>query len=106
MPANIQAILEETGSSLDKLVYVTVVMADEDDFVGMNAEWLKWFPSNPPAQVPGCLRVFLAFRSRLLQSLRLSPSGACVCPDDKPCASAAHARKDRETVQKLVISLG
>ena len=37
MPTNIQAILEETGSSLDKLAYVTVVMADEDDFVGMNA---------------------------------------------------------------------
>jgi 2-iminobutanoate/2-iminopropanoate deaminase len=48
--ANIQAILEEAGSSLDKLVSVTVVLADEDDFAGMNEEWLKWFPSNPPAR--------------------------------------------------------
>ena len=47
---NIQAILEEAGSSLDKLVSVTVVIADEDDFAGLNEEWLKWFPSNPPAR--------------------------------------------------------
>jgi 2-iminobutanoate/2-iminopropanoate deaminase len=47
---NIQAILEEAGSSLDKIVSVTVVLADEDDFAGMNEEWLKWFPSNPPAR--------------------------------------------------------
>jgi 2-iminobutanoate/2-iminopropanoate deaminase len=48
--ANIQAILEEAGSSLDKIVSVTVVLADEDDFAGMNEEWLRWFPSNPPAR--------------------------------------------------------
>ena len=47
---NIRAILEEAGSSLDKLVSVTVVLAEEDDFAGMNEEWLKWFPSNPPAR--------------------------------------------------------
>jgi 2-iminobutanoate/2-iminopropanoate deaminase len=47
---NIRFILEEAGSSLDKLVSVTVVLADEDDFAGMNEEWLKWFPSHPPAR--------------------------------------------------------
>jgi 2-iminobutanoate/2-iminopropanoate deaminase len=47
---NIQAILEAAGSSLDKVVSVTVILADEDDFAGMNEEWLKWFPSNPPAR--------------------------------------------------------
>src|SRR6187549_3766095 len=47
---NIKAILEKAGSSLDKLVSVTVVLADEDDFAGMNEEWLKWFPSDPPAR--------------------------------------------------------
>lgn len=47
---NIQAILEEAGSSLDKLVSVTVVLADEDDFAGMNEEWVKWFPRDPPAR--------------------------------------------------------
>lgn len=47
---NIQAILEEAGSSLDKLVSATVVLAEEDDFAGMNEEWLRWFPTNPPAR--------------------------------------------------------
>jgi 2-iminobutanoate/2-iminopropanoate deaminase len=47
---NIRSILEEAGSSLDKLVSVTVVLADEDDFAGMNEEWLAWFPSHPPAR--------------------------------------------------------
>jgi 2-iminobutanoate/2-iminopropanoate deaminase len=47
---NIAAILEEAGSSIDKIVSVTVVLADEDDFPGMNEEWLRWFPENPPAR--------------------------------------------------------
>jgi 2-iminobutanoate/2-iminopropanoate deaminase len=47
---NIQAILQAAGSSLDKIVSVTVVLADEEEFSGMNEEWLKWFPSNPPAR--------------------------------------------------------
>jgi len=48
--ANIAAILEAAGSSLDKLVSATVVLADEDDFAGMNEEWVRWFPSDPPAR--------------------------------------------------------
>jgi 2-iminobutanoate/2-iminopropanoate deaminase len=47
---NIQAILEAAGSSLDKVVSATIILADEDDFTGMNEEWLKWFPSDPPAR--------------------------------------------------------
>ena len=47
---NIAAILEEAGSSLDKIVSATVVLADEDDFSGMNEEWLRWFPADPPAR--------------------------------------------------------
>jgi 2-iminobutanoate/2-iminopropanoate deaminase len=47
---NISAILEAAGSSLDKLVSATVVLAEEDDFAGMNEEWLRWFPSDPPAR--------------------------------------------------------
>ena len=48
--ANIQAILEAAGSSLDKVVSATVILAEEDEFPGMNEEWLRWFPSNPPAR--------------------------------------------------------
>ena len=47
---NISAILEEAGSSLDKIVSATVILADEDEFSGMNEEWLRWFPANPPAR--------------------------------------------------------
>jgi 2-iminobutanoate/2-iminopropanoate deaminase len=48
--ANVQAILEAAGSSLDRIVSATVILADEDDFAGMNEEWLRWFPSDPPAR--------------------------------------------------------
>jgi 2-iminobutanoate/2-iminopropanoate deaminase len=47
---NIAAILEAAGSSLDNIASATVVLADEQDFPGMNEEWLKWFPANPPAR--------------------------------------------------------
>lgn len=47
---NIAAILEAAGSTLDKIASVTVVLADEDDFPGMNEEWMRWFPANPPAR--------------------------------------------------------
>jgi 2-iminobutanoate/2-iminopropanoate deaminase len=48
--ANIAAILQEAGSSLDRIASATVILADEDDFAGMNEEWLRWFPANPPAR--------------------------------------------------------
>lgn len=48
--ANISAILEEAGSAMDRIVSATVILAEEDDFPGMNEEWLRWFPSNPPAR--------------------------------------------------------
>lgn len=57
---NIRAILEEAGSSLDRIVSVTVILADEDDFAGMNEEWLKWFPSDPPARQGAKLPVRIA----------------------------------------------
>jgi len=47
---NIAAILQAAGSSLQKIVSATVILADEDDFAGMNEEWLRWFPANPPAR--------------------------------------------------------
>lgn len=47
---NIAAILEQAGSSIDRVVSATVVMADDDDFAGMNEEWARWFPEKPPAR--------------------------------------------------------
>lgn len=64
---NISAILAAAGSSLDRALSATVILADEDDFAGMNEEWLRWFPVDPPARqgaklpvrVPG-LRISIA----------------------------------------------
>ena len=47
---NIAAILEAAGSSMEKIASATVILADEDDFAGMNEEWMRWFPTNPPAR--------------------------------------------------------
>jgi 2-iminobutanoate/2-iminopropanoate deaminase len=64
---NISAILEAAGSSLERVVSVTVILLEEADFAGMNEEWSKWFPANPPARqgarlpvrIPG-LRISIA----------------------------------------------
>lgn len=47
---NISAILEAAGSSLQKAVSATLILADEEDFAAANEEWLKWFPTDPPAR--------------------------------------------------------
>lgn len=47
---NIQAVLEAAGSSMARIVNVTFVLAEDDDFAGMNEEYLRWFPSDPPAR--------------------------------------------------------
>jgi len=47
---NVSAILEAAGSALERVVAVTVILADEDDFAGMNEEYLRWFPTDPPAR--------------------------------------------------------
>lgn len=47
---NISAILKAAGSSLDQVASATVILLEEEDFAGMNEEWLKWFPTNPPAR--------------------------------------------------------
>lgn len=47
---NIAAILKAAGSSLDKIASATVILLEEEDFTGLNEEWLKWFPADPPAR--------------------------------------------------------
>jgi 2-iminobutanoate/2-iminopropanoate deaminase len=47
---NISAILEAAGSSLAKVVSATVIVLEESDFAGMNEEWVKWFPVDPPVR--------------------------------------------------------
>lgn len=47
---NVQAILEAAGSSLERAVSATFVLAEEEDFSGFNEEWMKWFSDNQPAR--------------------------------------------------------
>jgi 2-iminobutanoate/2-iminopropanoate deaminase len=47
---NVQTILEAAGSGLDKIVSATVILVEESDFSGMNEEWARWFPADPPAR--------------------------------------------------------
>jgi 2-iminobutanoate/2-iminopropanoate deaminase len=47
---NVKAILEAAGSSLEKLVSVTIILRHPEDFAAMNIEWARWFPDNPPAR--------------------------------------------------------
>jgi 2-iminobutanoate/2-iminopropanoate deaminase len=47
---NVSAILKAAGSSLDKVVSATVILLEEEDFAGMNEEWVRWFPTDPPAR--------------------------------------------------------
>jgi 2-iminobutanoate/2-iminopropanoate deaminase len=48
--SNLKAILEAAGSSLARVVSATFILRDPQDFAGMNEEWSKWFPVDPPAR--------------------------------------------------------
>ena len=60
---NCQAILQAGGASLDDVVEVGILLTNPADFAGLNEEWARWFPSDPPARygvklgvdVPGLL---------------------------------------------------
>ena len=48
--ANLRAILEEAGSSLDRLVKTTVFLQNIDDFQGMNSVYAAHVGDTPPAR--------------------------------------------------------
>ena len=48
--ANLQSILEEAGSSLDRIVKTTVFLQDLSDFPGMNEVYAARIGSTPPAR--------------------------------------------------------
>ncbi|MGD0504915.1 MAG: RidA family protein [Steroidobacteraceae bacterium] len=48
-PTYSQAVKADV-SSLEKIASATVILLEEEDFAGMNEEWLKWFPNDPPAR--------------------------------------------------------
>lgn len=60
---NCRAVLLAGGASLDDVVEVGVLLANPGDFDGLNEEWARWFPADPPtryvaklgAVIPGVL---------------------------------------------------
>ncbi len=47
---NLKAVLEEGGTSLDKVVKTTVFLRDMNDFAEMNAAYAEFFTEKPPAR--------------------------------------------------------
>src|SRR4051812_35535574 len=47
---NIKIILEEAGSSMDKIVKTTIFMVSGNDFASINKVYNEFFPANPPAR--------------------------------------------------------
>ena len=47
---NVAAILTAAGSSLEKVVSATFILGEDSDYAGMNEEWGRWFPNDPPAR--------------------------------------------------------
>jgi len=45
---NLKARLEESGSSLDKVVWANWSLRDASDFDLFNEEWVRWFPAGGP----------------------------------------------------------
>ena len=60
---NCEAVLRAAGATLDDVVEVGVLLTDPHDFAGMNEEYARWFPADPPtryaaklgAEIPGLL---------------------------------------------------
>lgn len=47
---NVKSILEEAGTTLDKVVKTLVFLKDMNDFADMNEVYSQYFSTNPPAR--------------------------------------------------------
>jgi len=47
---NLKAVLEAAGSSLDRVVKVTIYMVDLRELMDMNTVFIQYFPVDPPAR--------------------------------------------------------
>ncbi|CAN5594130.1 hypothetical protein BH10BAC4_BH10BAC4_06790 [soil metagenome] len=47
---NIKVVLEQNGSSMDKVIKCTCMLADIGDWAKMNAEYVKYFTKHKPAR--------------------------------------------------------
>jgi 2-iminobutanoate/2-iminopropanoate deaminase len=67
--ANCQAVLEAGGATLDDVIEVGVLLTVAADFAGLNEEYARWFPSEPPTRYVAKLGVDLP---GLLVSIRMT----------------------------------
>src|SRR5439155_21248297 len=54
---NMAHMLESAGSGLDRIVKMTVVLADAEDYGEMNRVWREFFPVDPPARTACALQL-------------------------------------------------
>lgn len=67
--ANCRAILEAAGVGLDDVVEVGILLTNPEDFAGLNEEYGRWFPEDPPARYAAKLGVDIP---GLLVSIRMT----------------------------------
>lgn len=67
--ANCEAILEAAGTGLGDVVEVGVLLGDPSDFAGLNEEYARWFPQDPPTRYVAKLGVDLP---GILVSIRMT----------------------------------
>ncbi len=66
---NCEAVLRAGGGGLEDVVEVGVLLTDPADFDGLNTEYARWFPSEPPTRYVAKLGVELP---GLLVSIRMT----------------------------------
>jgi 2-iminobutanoate/2-iminopropanoate deaminase len=54
---NMAHMLESAGSRLDRIVKITIVLADIADYGEMNRVWKEFFPVDPPARTTCALQL-------------------------------------------------
>jgi reactive intermediate/imine deaminase len=54
---NMAHMLESAGTGLDRIVKMTVVLADSADYDEMNRVWREFFPTDPPARTTCALQL-------------------------------------------------
>lgn len=57
--ANCEAILQAGGARLEDVVEVGILLVNSADFGGLNEEYARWFPSEPPTRYVAKLGVDL-----------------------------------------------
>jgi 2-iminobutanoate/2-iminopropanoate deaminase len=66
---NCEAILQAAGAGLDDITEIGILLTNTADFTGLNEEYARWFPADPPTRYVAKLGVELP---GILVSIRMS----------------------------------